>query len=214
MRLRCKMDIIRVNSYSDPRFSQKVLNQHGCFLINDLPYEVEIISTHEAIIRGQKRHFFLDLIEAFRFYTPHITVFYDENKNIIRTYSPVTLLTIPIRDIQPSQFYVDKEKVAAVSTFLTNPDDVIIQVLRHKDNHISLDGHTRLYYAVQRGWSHVRAVESHSDDYIFGFVHEAKKRGIYSPYNLTAISHEEYELKWNKFCDDFFSQPPKMKPSV
>lgn len=34
----------RINTYTDSRFSKKVLNQHGAFLIGDEPYEVEIVS--------------------------------------------------------------------------------------------------------------------------------------------------------------------------
>lgn len=206
------MDIVRVNSYHDPRFSQIVLNQHGAFLIDGCPYEVEIISSHEAIVRGCKQDFYPSLIEEFRFFAPHITVFYDEDKNIIKEHSPVELLSIPLKSIQPSQFFVDEEKLSAVSTFLTNPDDIIIQVLRQGDTYISLDGHTRLFYAVQRGWTHVRAIEEESADYIYGFVGEAKKQGIFSPYDLAVISHEQYEIKWNKFCDDFFNQSLNTQP--
>lgn len=32
----------RINTYTDSRFSKKVLNQHGAFLIGDEPYEVEL----------------------------------------------------------------------------------------------------------------------------------------------------------------------------
>ena len=44
------MEIQRINSYVDKRFSEKVLLQHGCFLADDIPYEVEIISDHEASV--------------------------------------------------------------------------------------------------------------------------------------------------------------------
>ena len=110
-----------------------------------------------------------------------------------------------MKDIQPSQFYVDADKVSAVSTFLRSGDDIIIQVLKDGSRYISLDGHTRLYYAVSMGWRYVRAVEEVSGDYIYGFVEEASKRNVFTPYDLPMIPHEEYEIRWNKFCDDFFS---------
>ena len=44
------MNIKRINTYDDKRFSQKVLNQHGCFLVEEEPYEVEIISDFENSI--------------------------------------------------------------------------------------------------------------------------------------------------------------------
>ena len=73
------MDIERINSYDDKRFLKHILNQHGCFLVDGNPYEIEIISESEAIIRGKKLSCFDELIEEFRFYTPHIYIFYDDD---------------------------------------------------------------------------------------------------------------------------------------
>lgn len=199
------MNIQRINTYRDPRFSQKVLNQHGCFTVDAEPYEVEIISDHEAVIRGNEEAVYLDVIKEFRFYTPHITTFYSEDHKTIQQLAPVKLLSLELKDIQPSQFYVDTEKVSAVDTFLTCGEDIIIQVQKYGDRYISLDGHTRLYYAVLKGWPCVRAVEEDSNDLIYGFVDEARRRNIHTPYDLQLIPHEEYEIKWNKFCDDFFT---------
>lgn len=200
------MNIKRINFYSDPRFTQEVLNQHGCFLVDGEPYEVEIISDSEAVIRGRDESIFPAVIDEFRFYTPHITRFYDENQRIIQEFPPVALLTIPLGDIQPSQFYIDEDKIAAIRSFIHSEEDIIIQVLRHGRRYISLDGHTRLYYAVMMGWQQVRAVEETSDDYIYGFVEEAVKRNIRTPYDLKLVSHPEYEEKWHKFCDDYFAE--------
>ena len=37
------MDITRIDTYNDERFSRTVLIQHGAYLISDDPYEIEII---------------------------------------------------------------------------------------------------------------------------------------------------------------------------
>lgn len=108
-----------------------------------------------------------------------------------------------LEQIQPSQFYVDEDKIRAVSSFIEKPEDIIIQVLPHQERYISLDGHTRLYYAVMKGWKYVRAVAEASDEWVYRFVEEAKKREIYTPYDLILVNHEEYEEKWNRFCDEF-----------
>lgn len=42
------MNIKRIDTYDDPRFSKEVLLQHGAFLVDGLPYEVEIVSESEA----------------------------------------------------------------------------------------------------------------------------------------------------------------------
>ena len=108
------MEFQRINAYEDARFSKKVLFQHGCFLADDKPYEIEIISDSEAVVRGEDAAIYPQVIEEFRFYTPHITIFYNTERQVIKQYPAVQLLTIPLESIQPSQFYVDESKIAAV----------------------------------------------------------------------------------------------------
>lgn len=199
------MNIKRINTYQDSRFSQKALNQHGCFLIDDEPYEIEIISEQAAVVRGGEVSVYPYLIEEFRFYTPHITLFYNYSGNIVKRFPEATLLTIPLNAIQPSQFFVDQDKITAIREFIATEKDIIIQVLRQGNRYISLDGHTRLYYAVMMGWTNIRAVEETSGDYIYGFVEEAQKRGIHSPYDMKLLSHADYDVKWNQFCDAYFA---------
>ena len=67
------MEIKRIDTYRDERFSQRVLRQHGCFLVDGVPCEVEIVSHSEAIIRGVGPQAYGQVIENFRFYTPLIT---------------------------------------------------------------------------------------------------------------------------------------------
>lgn len=200
------MDIKRINTYQDSRFSQKVLYQHGCFLVDALPYEIEIISEYEAIIRGENVSVYSDLIEEFHFYTPNISCFYDVDGTVVKEYPKKEILTISIDQIQPSQFYVDRDKINAISTFINKSEDSIIQVLPYNGRYISLDGHTRLYYAVMNGWDTICAVTETSDEWVYDFIEEAHKRNIYTPYDMMLVNHEEYEIKWNQFCDEFFER--------
>ena len=200
------MEIKRVDTYQDDRFSQKVLYQHGCFLVDEMPYEVEIISSYEAVIWGENPAVYPELVEAYRFYTPHITCFYDKEGNKIREYPRVRLITIPLDQIQPSQFYIDQDKIAAISSFIHKADDIIIQVMPWQGYYISLDGHTRLYYAFMKGWKNVRAVIEVSDSWVYDFVEEARKRDIRSPGDMALVAHDDYEEKWNKFCDRYFER--------
>lgn len=204
------MNIERINTYQDLRFSQTALNQHGCFLADGEPYEIEILSGREAVIRGREEGVYPEIIDEFRFFTPHITIFYNEDHSLVQKFPPAEFLTVSLKDIQPSQFYVDNDKVAAIKNFIRSGTDIVIQVCRQKDRYISLDGHTRLYYAVQMGWTEVQAVEASSGAYINGFVEEAIRRNIRSPYDLQLVNHREYEEKWNKFCDDYFAQAENM----
>ena len=49
------MEIKRVTDYNNPIFSQIVLNQRGAFLIDEEPYEIEIISSDSASVKGKNR---------------------------------------------------------------------------------------------------------------------------------------------------------------
>ena len=108
--------------------------------------------------------------------------------------------------IQPSQFFIDEEKLRAVSTFVHRPEDIVIQVLPWGDRFISLDGHTRLYLAAERGYKTVRAVASETDDWVWQFVEEARKRGITSPRHMKLLSHEQYVIQWDRYCDSVFDR--------
>lgn len=200
------MKIQRVDGRSDGRFSANALRQHGCFLIDSDAYEAEIISEDSAMVRGRDSTLYPAVIEEFRFYAPHITKFYDDGMTLIASFPPARIIEVSIKDIQPSQFYVDEDKVSALEGLIGSERDIVIQVLKAEKGYISLDGHTRLYIAVRRGFSHVYAVESETDEYIFDFVNEARCRGIFSPADLKPLSHEEYAVKWNKYCDDYFSR--------
>lgn len=201
------MEIKRIDTYCDDRFSQTVLIQHGCFLVNETdPYEVEIVSPFEAVVRGGDTGIFPEIIDIFRFYTPHITCFYDEQRHIIKRFEPLPVFSVAIDKIQPSQFFVDEDKIAAIRHFIKKWDDIIIQVIPYGDRYISLDGHTRLYYAVEMGFDTVKAVAASSDEWVYGFVDEAVKRNVRSPKDLVLLSHEAYEVNWNQFCDAFFTE--------
>lgn len=200
------MEIKRVDTYDDSRFSSAALTQHGCFLVGGQPYETEIISDTEAIIRGIEKSNYSAVIDEFRFYTPHIYKFYDSDYNVVKIFPSVNIFRIPLKKIQPSQFYVDKDKIENVSKFIHKADDIIIPVMLYGDKYISLDGHTRLYCAVMNGWETVRAVKDTSDDFIFRFVAEAQKRNILLPKDMALVSHAEYDEKWNRFCDELFAK--------
>lgn len=197
-------EITRVNSYSDSRFSQRVLHQHGCFLVEDVPYEIEIASDFEAVIRGANRSLYPEIIDEFRFYAPHITKFRDADGALVLEFPAASVLELPLEQIQPSQFYVDESKIAAIKSFIHAPQDIIIQAARLENRYVSLDGHTRLYYAATQGWGTVRAAEAPMDAYISDFVAEARTRGIFSPKDMLLVGHREYEEKWNGFCDTYF----------
>jgi hypothetical protein len=59
--------------------------------------------------------------------------------------------------------------------------------------------------ALDLGYTSVYVYEDGYDETIFHFVDEAIRRQIYSVSNMELVSEEEYEYKWNRFCDDLFA---------
>lgn len=199
------MDILRIDGYNDSRFSQIVLNQHGAYLVDGEPFEVEISGPNTAILRGSRQDVFTELVESFRFHAPHITRFYDEIGRLWASFPEPERIRIPLNSIQPSQFYVDRTKLDAVGSFLSEAGDIVIQVLPWEDRYIALDGHTRLFWAFQRGIKQVYAVVSESDEWVWPFANEAKARGITTPGDMRLLEHEEYALLWDRYCDALFA---------
>ena len=200
------MDIQRIDNYTDTRFSKTVLEQHGAYLIDGEPYEIEITGPAEAVVRGKDPAAYAELIEEFRFHAPHIVRFFDDTGSPLAEYPVPEIIDVEIDRVQPSQFFVDEEKLAAIRSFIHQPEDVIIQVLPWNDRFISLDGHTRLYAAVQEGFPSVKAVISETNEWVWPFVLEAEKRKIFSPRDLILLSHDDYEVQWNQYCDSVFAQ--------
>ncbi len=200
------MDIKRIDGYNDGRFSKTVLDQHGAYLIDDEPYEIEIISETDALVRGRDPSAYEELIEYFRFHAPHIHRFFDEAGATVAEFPAPELVRVRLENIQPSQFFIDETKLAAVESFIRGEEDIIIQVKPYGERFISLDGHTRLYHAVQSGFSSVRAVVSDTDEWVFQFVREAERRGITKPHDMVLLTHEEYAVEWDEYCDSVFAQ--------
>lgn len=202
------MSITRINTYGDPRFSSEALRQHGCYLVDGLPCEVRIVARDTATVTGCPAEQLSDLIGAFRFNAPHITRFLDAQGQLLTQLPPVEIFPLTLREIQPSQFFVDEEKLAAVRTFIHSAEDVIVPVAAHGGRFISLDGHTRLFLAAQRGWETVLAVHDTADSVLLAFATEAARRGVRTPSDMAPLSHSDYEVQWNAFCDEFIASLP------
>lgn len=199
------MEIKRVTDYNNPIFSQIVLNQRGAFLIDEEPYEIEIISSDSAFVKGKNRKNFKKLIEYFRYYSPHINNFFDENDKKIISFEKKPVLTLEVDKIQPSQFYIDEDKVNALKSFIKNSKDIVIQVVKSDEGYICVDGHMRLFIAFLKNFKTVHAIETEFDNDTNYFVSQSKKRNIFTIKDLKLVSHSDYKKLWNDFCDNYFN---------
>ncbi len=206
------MEIQRIDSYTDPRFPQEVLYQHGAFLVDGAPWSFRVISDHEAEVAGEglNRETLVEAAEDFRFYAQHITTFYDEAGACLLDLPPVERREVPIDSLQPSQFSVDREKCAAVGHFIRSAADVVIPVTTLEDGSLCvMDGHTRLYEAWRRGITTAMVFEVSGWEALGDFVTEARNRGIYHIRDMALYSPEEQKEKWHDWCDAYFAARQK-----
>lgn len=206
------MDIERIDGYADPRFPREVLNQHGAFLADGVPWAFRVVSDRGAVVSapaGFTPDQLAEVAEDFRFYAGHITDFYDESGGLLLSLPPVERWEADIDSLQPSQFSVDADKCAAVDTFLHGPGDLIIPVTEGADGAlISMDGHTRLYAAWRKGIRQAmvyRTSNTEAAQTILPFVDEARRRGIFHVRDMALLSHAEQEEKWAGWCRTYFA---------
>ena len=202
------MDIQRIDTYTDPRFPQEVLYQHGAFLADGRPWAFRVVSDHEAVVRAEdlNENTLAEIAEEFRFYAGHITTFYDETEKCLLRLPPVERRKVEIDSLQPSQFSVDREKCAAVGHFIRSAADIVVPVTTLADESVCvMDGHTRLYEAWRRGIRTAMVVDVPDWAGLDGFVAEAKRRGIYHIRDMALYSPEEQKEKWHDWCDAYFA---------
>lgn len=206
------MEIQRIDGYTDPRFPQEVLYQHGAFLVDGAPWSFRVVSDHEAVVSGEGliRETLAEAAEDFRFYAEHITTFYDEGGGCLLDLPPVERRETAIDSLQPSQFSVDREKCAAVGCFIHTAADIVVPVTRLEDGSLCvMDGHTRLYEAWRRGIATAMVFEVSGWKALGDFVAEARKRGIYHIRDMALCSPEEQKEKWHDWCDAYFAARQK-----
>lgn len=123
--------------------------------------------------------------------------------------TPIDIHTVTIHDLQPSQFYISKEKLEKVLSWfnpqdLSNFEPIPVKILQ--DKIVLMDGHTRIVAALLYNLPKVPLVwesEELSWDMYEACIEACIDRNIHSPYDLKdkIISKEEYKLKWDAWCD-------------
>lgn len=195
----------RIDDYKNLDINQNICNQHGVFRMNDNTLAtVEIISQDSAVVQLENNECLNELIEEFRFYAEHITHFYNKKLELLKEFPHKNLIEIDIFELQPSQFFVNEDKVNAVASFVNSSKDVVIPIIKKDEMIIVLDGHTRLYAASMKGIKTVFVFDTETEQYIYDFVQEAQRRNIKNVSDLKRLSHEDYEKEWYSYCDNYF----------
>lgn len=119
-----------------------------------------------------------------------------------------------LSELQPSQFYISEVKLAEIEKWfndedLSNFESIPVKML---DGHpVMTDGHTRAVAAIKAGLHKVPLVWEDADldwDMYRECVLACREKGIHSASDLgdRIITAEEYQLKWDKWCDSMQSE--------
>ena len=204
-------DIKRIDSLQEcPGADPLFILRHTAFLVGESVVSFEILTFEQAVIHGdqailENQPLLEEVIREFRFYSFHVTQFLDKQHRLLRSFPPVALQLVEIDSLQPSQFYVNLEKMEQCAQWIENVHHLIIPV-RSGTNYIC-DGHTRLYAALQKGILQCYIYDAEdSGDYLLDFVKMARERNIFHVSDLQSLSDSEYKALWWQFCDNYFAQ--------
>lgn len=120
-----------------------------------------------------------------------------------------SVFLMTLKDIQPSQLYISKKKLAKIQATLDPNDKESLEIIPVKKLRIDIvysDGHTRAYVAHLLGWQEVR-VEWETEDLDWEMyevcVDWCKQAGISTIADLSSrvISHKDYEILWYERCN-------------
>jgi hypothetical protein len=124
-------------------------------------------------------------------------------------------------DIQPSQLYISKKKLAKVKKKFNSTDISTLEAIPIKKigNQIFYtDGHTRAFAAYQAGFKEIPLVWE--DEELDWEMYEicikwCKDAGIYSIADLSdrIIDQKEYKFLWYKRCDELHKKLTSIRKS-
>ncbi|MGM9969609.1 MAG: hypothetical protein ACI35S_04335 [Anaeroplasma sp.] len=179
----------------------------NCFTVtdNNNKYFYEfLIDKNEAIIKTNNLQYIEEVVGEFRFYNKYITKFHTEDNSYFEEFEPVYSFKLPIKCLQPSQFFIDEEKLKIIDNNLSS-NEIYIPVAIIDDEYVILDGHTRLYAMTLNYEKLVNVYLDNYDESISDFVYMAKEQNIRDISSMHVLSHNEYDKYWNKFCEEYFN---------
>jgi hypothetical protein len=118
---------------------------------------------------------------------------------------------INIDDITPEQLTVDKVKLERVSSWIESPEDIVVCCARIGDRIVSIDGHSRLVAAYNKGFKYVYAYLEPCNDNIKFYktcMKWCEEEGIFTIEDLSkrVVTPKEHERLWINRCQEYLNQ--------
>ncbi|MEG1796690.1 MAG: hypothetical protein RR262_09365 [Clostridium sp.] len=123
--------------------------------------------------------------------------------------NPVEVFKIYIKEITPEQLTVDKAKLNKVDSWIEKPEQVIISCVKIEDKIVSIDGHSRLVSAFNKGFQYVYGyfeADNGSMEFYKTCMEWCEEAGILTIQDLSkhVVSPEEHEKLWISRCQEYF----------
>ena len=169
--------------------------------INKNEYKFKI-KNDDAIIEYKNSVNVIEATNLFNKLRPYISRVHTKNNEFYQEFDKVHTFKLPIDILQPSKMFIDEEILNKIDDDL---DDNIIYfpVAIINDEYVLLDGHARLYKIKENYVKMVNVYIADYDEYIPDFVYICKEGNIKNIKNIHVLKHEEYELYWNQFLEQF-----------
>ena len=171
-----------------------------------LRYEFEIINHHQAILHTKAAHCPQVVIEEFLFYSGFISHIETKERQVLYHQPKKEILSLDLLSIQPSQLYINEKKLNQLLTWIKRPEQVIVSVIKRGKQWVCIDGHTRLKVAQLLGFKEVSVYVDEFEPCIDDFVELCQRNQKLTINDLPIISHEDYQIQWSLFCQQYFRQ--------
>ncbi|OPJ60567.1 hypothetical protein [Clostridium oryzae] len=128
----------------------------------------------------------------------------------LKTQYKAEAFKILIKDIVPEQLTVEEDKYNKAMEWIDKPEDVVVCCVKIDDKIVSIDGHSRLVAASEKGFEYVYGFLEPGDTDIEFFkecLSWCEEAGVKSIADLSKriVSVEEHKRLWVDRCQSYFS---------
>lgn len=154
-------------------------------------FEFEVNKNQAKIIIADKMSIILDVINEFRKNDSFINIFYNEDRTFYKAFDEKFTFKLPINIIQPSKFFVNKERLNAISSYLMDKE-IYLPVTIINDEYVLVDGHARLLAKYLEDQKMINVYVVDSNLVLDNLVYIAKEHNIVNIKAVKPIGDNEY----------------------
>lgn len=187
------MEIIRDYKSDIYNLKNRLLGNCYTAIIGKTKYyfEFEINKNQAKIVFADKLSIINDIIDEFRKYDQYVNIFYTEDRSFYKAFDEKFTFKLPIEIIQPTKFFVNKDRLDAISKYLEDID-VYVPVQIINDEYVLVDGHARLLAKYNEDNKMINVYMVNENKALDNLVYIAKEYNIKNVKSLNTLTEDEY----------------------